>query len=374
MRVAIDYTPAARQRAGIGRYTRGLIRALADRKPAGDFLLLVAGGLDGVEADWPPNFRVRGLPLGDYALTLLWQRLRLPLPVEAFTGRRQVFHSPDFVLPPQLTGRSLLTVHDLSFLRTPQYANARQRAYLEKVVPRSVQRADLILADSAATQRDLEELLGVPGNKTQVLYPGIGPEYRPAAEAQRARVRAEYKIEGPFLLTVGTLEPRKNHPGLMRAFALALERGKLPHKLLIAGGHGWDEEPIFTTAERLGLGDRLRFLGFVPEADLPGLYGLAELFLYPSFYEGFGLPPLEAMACGVPVVTSDRASLPEVVGEAGCLVDPEDEERLAELILELVDSPQKRREMARRGLEQAGRFRWQASAQQLVEVYARLAS
>ena len=233
------------------------------------------------------------------------------MPLEWLAGAFDLFHAPDFVLPPLRHTRGVITVHDLSFLRVPECADARLVAYLTRAVPHAVRRASRILADSISTQRDLTALLDVDPARIDVVYPGIGPRYRPITDAeQRQAVAQRYQIKGPFILSLGTLEPRKNYPRLISAFARLRRQSGLPHTLIIGGGKGWLTESIFARAEQENVAASVRFLGYVEESDLPTLYSLADLYVFPSRYEGFGIPVVEAMACGTPVVCADNSSLP----------------------------------------------------------------
>jgi len=335
-----------------------------------EYRLLVAGR-GGDTGEWPANFHLRSIPLSDRVMAILWHRLRLPLPVEAFTGQVDLFHSPDFTLPPT-RARAVLTVHDLSFIRVPECAAPTLRAYLGKVVPRSVRRAHLILADSQNTKDDLVNLLGLAPEKVEVLYPGVEEHFRPVDDpALLEGVRRRYGLPPRFVLSLGTLEPRKNFPRLIEAFWLLVRSSPLASSLglVIAGGKGWLYEDIFATVERLGLEEKALFTGFVAEGDLPALYSAADLFVYPSLYEGFGLPPLEAMACGTPVVASRSSSLPEVLGEAAILVDPTDTEALAAAMMQVLEDEPLREEMRQKGLRQARKFSWSGTARRLLELY-----
>ncbi len=374
MRIGIDYTAAIRQRAGIGRYTRGLIGALPALDEENSYRLFVAAR--GAEGPIPTgrNFVARRAPLTDRETSLLWQRLRLPVPIELFLGRLDLFHSPDFVLPPVWHARTVLTVHDLTFLRVPQYAHPVLQQYLARVVPRSVHRADLILADSENTRRDVVELLGVPEERVRVIYPGVEARFQPVTAADvLAGVRQRYGLERPFILGLGTLEPRKNFSGLVEAFTRLLERRRLPHELAIAGGKGWLYEPIFERVRALGLDARVRFLGHVGDDDLPALYSLAACLAYPSFYEGFGIPPLEAMACGTPAVIARTSSLPEVGGEAALYVDPGDVESITDALDRVLHDEALRALLVAAGREHARRFTWEEAARALLDAYHSLA-
>jgi len=373
LRIGIDYTAAVRQGAGIGRYTRELVRALAKLDRSHHYVLFAAaGGQRLADGDWPPNFQTRWVPLSDRSLAILWHRLQLPLWVELATGPVDIFHSPDFILPPVRRAKTLVTVHDLSFIRVPECADPNLRAYLNKVVPRSVDRADLILADSQNTKDDLVELLSAESDRIEVVYPGVEERFRPIEhQALLEGVRRRYNLPPRFVLGLGTLQPRKNFITLIEAFA-DLRFAICDLHLVIVGGKGWLYEGIFATVERLGLEDKVVFPGFVADEALPALYNLADLFVFPSLYEGFGLPPLEAMACGTPVVTSNSSSLPEVVGEAGLMVEATDIETLTEAMRRVLEDSALRARMIAKGLEQARKFTWEKAAAKLLSLYETL--
>lgn len=384
MRIGIDYTSAVRQRAGIGRYTRSLIHALAQEDAKNRYVLLVPSNPRdwAAEQGWtkepPPgqrpsqpsgdgiagNFRFARAPLTERGLAILWQRLVLPVPAEIFTGPVDVFYSPDFVLPPSRAKQKILTIHDLSFKRVPETAVPNLKWYLEGAVPRAVRQADLIFADSNATRTDLIELFAVEPDRVRTLYSGVEDYFcRVTDDATLSRVRTQYKLTKPFILSVGTIEPRKNLVRLIKAFSDLPAAGDI--ELIAVGGRGWLFDEIYCAPAEFGVTERVRFLGFVPESDLPALYSLATLFVYPSLYEGFGLPVLEALACGAAVVASNNSSLPEVAGDAAILIDPRDTDALMTTIARLLEDEKARRELAQRGPERARRFSWHASARQL---------
>ncbi|MHB1319038.1 MAG: glycosyltransferase family 4 protein [Anaerolineae bacterium] len=371
MRIGIDYTAAVRQTAGIGRYARSLIRALSRLDHSNDYVLLSAGRDPSTEP-WPANFRSRPLPVTDRHLSILWQKLRVPLPVEWLTGRLDLFHSPDFVLPPVRRARTVLTIHDLSYLRLPECSSPALLSYLLDAVPRSVARADLILADSYSTQQDLVELMSVPADRIRVIYPAVDATFSRAEPAQVAAVRARYRIDGPYILSLGTLQPRKNYVRLIQAFRQLREMRRVPHRLVIGGGPGWLHEPIYETIASLGLQDAVSMLGYVIEQDLAALYTGADVFAFPSLYEGFGIPVLEAMACGTPVVAANTSSLPEAAGDAALLVSPTDTEALAEALVQALGDTELRERLSRLGYEQYLRFSWEESARRLLDSYQSL--
>lgn len=370
--VGIDYTAAHEQGAGIGRYVRELITALAACDPRTDYRLFVAGASRPALPPAPgPNFTWRPTRITPLWFARLWHRGRVPLPVEVFTGRLALYHATDFTLPPTLPGtRTLLTVHDLSFVRAPETATPVLKAYLDRVVPRSVRRADHVLADSQATKDDLIALYGTAPEKVTVLLSGVNESFRPVDDQEaRARVRERYNIpEGRYIFSVGTVQPRKNYARLAEALA-ALGDAYRDVQLVIAGGQGWLDSPIYRTIEALDLGERMRFIGFARDEDLPALYSDAAAVAYLSLYEGFGFPVLEAMACGTPVVASNVSSIPEVAGDAALLVDPYDVGAIRDGLARVLSGDGLRATLVARGRVQARRFTWRRAAEQLQQVY-----
>lgn len=377
MRIGIDVTAALTQGGGIGRYTRELVQALVAVDTANHYrffsakppaTLPVANPLP--QAD---HVVYRPAPLDERWLYRLWYRLRLPLPVQWVTGPLDLFHSPDFVLPP-VNGRipTLLTVHDLSFIHYPQTFPERLVSYLNQVVPWSIGRASHILADSEATRHDLITIWQVPEAKISVLYSGVHERFQPVTDLGKiTAVRQKYQLQDwPFVLSVGTLQPRKNYQMLIRAFQPLAKR--FPHHLIISGGKGWLYDEMLAEVQRQNLADRVHFIGFVDDADLPTLYSEASLFAFPSLYEGFGLPLLEAMGCGTAVLTSNTSSLPEVAGDAAKQLSPHDQAAWTENMKELLINPELRDDLVSAGLIQARHFSWQESARQMLKIYQRV--
>ena len=376
MRIGIDYTAAVWQGGGIGRYTRSLVRALVELDSGHTFKLFVAGGMpkDAQMERWPDNVRTYPVPISDRWTHIIWQRLRLPVPIQLVMGGIDLFHSPDFVLPPTGSAGSILTVHDLSFLTVPQFFVPEFRRYLEGAVTRAVRKAQHILADSRSTQADLVDLLGVDPDRITVLYPGVDQRFRPVEDTQvLSSVRRRYRLPGRFLLGLSTLQPRKNFEGLVDAFGLvATDRGLQPGMadldLVVVGEEGWLFEGIAERVQARGLADRVHFLGRVPDDDLPAVYSLAEVFAFPTWYEGFGIPVVEAMACGTPVVASDNSSLPEAVGNAGIMVDAGDTTGLADGIVCILSDGALRSRLVSEGFKHTRQFSWRRSAEQLLSV------
>lgn len=379
MRVGIDYSAAINQRAGIGRLVRSQVRALAEIDHANQYVLLHPRP----NREWAgigafptaSNFTRRELAIRERWLTIIWHRARLPLPADWLCGPVDIFHSPDFVLPPLRHARGILTVHDLAFLLHPECADSRLRAYLEEVVPRSVHQADFVVADSDNTRNDLIVLLGVPPDRVSVVPGGVDARFAPVSDSELlASARERLGVEcAPFLLSVGVLEPRKNLPALMDAFALLKQRGILrEHKLVLAGGRGWLVEGILEHHSLCPVRSDILMPGFVPDEMLPAVYSAADVLAFPSLYEGFGLPILEAMACGTPVVASRVSCLPEVAEGASLLVDPSDVDGLATALARAAQDQGLRTDLIRHGHERAGEYTWARAAEKLLAVYERV--
>jgi len=374
VRVAIDYTPAIRQGAGIGRYTRGLVAALADIDQENQYVLFCAGGAP-ARKEWPPNFVIRRSAIPSRWLTTGWHRMGLPLPAETLTGDCDLYHSPDFVLPPLRTARGVVTVHDLTFMRLPGCADSGLRAYLNRSVPKAVGAARHVLADSWSTRNDLIDLLQVRPGKVSVVPGGVDATFSRVEDPEMLdQARARYGLPPWFIISVGTLEPRKNYPRLVSAYALMRRQTALPHHLVIVGRPGWLYEEVHERVRTEGISEQVHLLGFVPDRDLPALYTLADLMVFPSLYEGFGIPPLEAMACGTPVVSSNNSSLPESVGSAALTVNAEDVEGIADAMARVLGNSGLRARLSELGKIQAAQFTWTASAHQLLAAYRRALS
>ncbi len=367
------------QRAGVGRLVRNQVLALAEVDHSNQYQLVYARPNRGSEAASFPkarNFTRQELGLRERWLTIMWHRAKVPFPADWLSGPVDLYHSPDFVLPPLRHARGILTVHDLAFLMRPECADARLRTYLEEVVPRSVQRADFIIADSENTRNDLVVLLGVNPHAVSVVPGGVEDRFAPVTdEAALQAVRERVGVGGaPFILAIGVIEPRKNLNRLMDAFALLKERqvGPPELKLVLAGGQGWLVEGILQHHEKSPVRDEILMPGFVSDEMLPALYSAAALFAFPSLYEGFGLPVLEAMACGTPVVASRASCVPEVAEGASIMIDPDDTEELASALEQALCNPELRTQLIDKGLERARQYTWEHAATSLLEVYRRV--
>jgi glycosyltransferase involved in cell wall biosynthesis len=300
-------------------------------------------------------------------MEILWNKLHI-FPVEMFTGDLDVFHAGDYLQPPVKKAKVVTTIHDLTTIKFPLYhheSTVEAQSHRLRLVRRE---ADIILADSMATKRDIIELLGVPKEKIKVVYLAAGRQYKEylvqnleVKTKEAERLKNKYGIEGEYFISVGTLEPRKNLRRVIEAFSVLSQRSLHNTQLIIAGRFGW--------GERLSETDKINYLGLVEDEDLPGLYAGSAGLIYPSLYEGFGLPVLEAMTVGCPVLTSDRGSLEEIAGKAAVLVDPEDIESIVWGIESLIKD---RERLITKGLKRSENFSWQKTAAETLSIYRSL--
>jgi glycosyltransferase involved in cell wall biosynthesis len=309
------------------------------------------------------------LPTQKPLIRIFWEQFIQPLALL----RRGVdlLHALAFVAPVAAACPHVVTIYDLSFLRYPELFRPFNRWYLRRFTAHSARRARAVITISESTRRDVINFLGVPPERVQTVYCGVDAAFRPLPAPEVAAFKARRHLPESFVLFLGTLEPRKNVDGLIRAYARWREHDPKAPPLVVAGGKGWYYDQIFERVERLNLAGSVHFPGYIPQEQLPWWYNAATLFVYPSHFEGFGLPVLEAMACGVPVITSAASSLPEVAGhdDIARMVDPQDIEALAETMAEIMDQADLRAGMSQKGLAQAAKFSWAKAAQETVGIY-----
>jgi glycosyltransferase involved in cell wall biosynthesis len=364
MRVAIDARKL--HDFGIGTYTRNLLRHLARIDRDSEYVLLCQEPDLPVASQLGPNFRAVLEPSPNYSI-----REQFHVPWVLHRERPSVFHAPHYVLPAATGCRSVVTIHDCIHLMFPQYLpNRAAYAYALTSMWIAVRRSDRILTVSEASKRDIVHFFKVPPEKIVVVYNAIDERFRtPPSEEDVARVRERYQLAQGFVLYVGNIKPHKNLVRLIEAYDLLRHRGFDELKLLIIGDEISKLPALRRAVHTHKLHKHVRFLGYLPDETLAVLYRLADVFVFPSLYEGFGLPPLEAMACGTPVVTSNVSSLPEVTGDAAVLVDPYDVESIAEGIQRVLSNPALSAELRAKGVARAREFSWERSVARTRELY-----
>ena len=352
--------------AGIHGYIDGLLRHLPGVVPHDWHLTAFVGAANTMQIDGMTLRRSR-MDTESPLRRIIWEQALQPFVL----GGLDLYHALAFVAPLALSVPSVVTIYDLSFVHYPQRLPAARRLYLRLLTGLTCRRARRVIAISHSTARDLSETLHIPADKIDVAAPGCDPAvFRPLSAEQIADFRRTKNLPDRFWLFIGTLEPRKNLTVLLEAYAA------LPNRpaLIIGGGKGWDYEPIFEAVARHHLEASVQFVGFIPPDELAIWYNCAEVFVYPSVFEGFGLPVLEAMACGTPVIISEASSLPEVAGQAGMCIAPHDVQAWTAALRRAWEDDEWRCEARRRSLAEAARYSWSQTAQQTVASYRKAVS
>ena len=374
MRICLDVSPTAQKHAGQARYAGEIARALAN---SGDVDLSLFYNREGDAAlpDYLSHLPAKTVNMSNkpWRMGVLFSQLAR-WPMDKTFGAGDIFHATNHLLAHFSRARTVFTLHDLIFLRYPEYHLPRNRWYLTFAIPRYLRAADVVITPSECSRQDAIKAYGLPESKIRVIYEAPAPYFKPITDQTApAEVRQKYNLPEKFILHVGTIEPRKNLNRLLDAFKPLLQDWPDLHLVLI-GKKGWLYEPFFQHLRNLGLEERVVFPGYIDEADLPACFQLAEVFAFPSLYEGFGLPPLEAMACGAPVVSSNSSSLPEVIGEAGLLIDPTNTAELAAALRRVLSDDALKSELGQRALARAKQFSWVNAVDALQEVYRSLYS
>jgi glycosyltransferase involved in cell wall biosynthesis len=371
MKVCIDLTPALYNPAGTGRYVKEISRALLDLGHGPElsfFAVDPEGRMPELPPDVPPPTVVR-------CRKRIWSAAAglsfiAGVPMDRYVGRPDIFHATWHLLPCLSAAMPVMTLYDLTFATVPGTHLRLLRWSSNFLVPRFLRACGKIIAISESTKRDAIRLYGIPEEKIEVTWLAVDARFQPADAEAVAMIRERHHLPERFLLYVGTIEPRKNLPVLLDALKILMERGGgVP--LVVAGAKGWMYEDIFLKVRKTGLEGIVHFTGYIPDEDLPALYSAAEAFLYPSLYEGFGFPVLEAMACGTPVVCSNSSSLPEVTGKAAVLLSPGAPGDWADTIQGILGSGTLQEQMRREGLRQASLFSWEKTARKTWEIYRR---
>ncbi|HOJ33541.1 MAG TPA: glycosyltransferase family 1 protein [Candidatus Hydrogenedentes bacterium] len=370
MKVGLDITPLTGNRTGVGTFCLNWAKCFLDSYPHIE-LHGFSSGMNRANNPILPKLKSwKHVPIPTRLLYQVWRLLGLPRVDKMFSGL-DLFHATNYFLPPVKKCKRIVTIYDLVFIRYPEFCSPKIVGPFHRSVIRFAREADAVVTCSESSKQELMELANIPSERIFVAYGGVPEDLRfPRREEAVALLQERYGVHVPFILYVGTLEPRKNVVGLLEAFLKVA--GDLPHSLVLVGAVGWKTEPFFERLERTSHRERVVLPGYVPAADLPLFYAAADVFLFPSFYEGFGLPVVEAFAAGCPVIASNRSSLPEVVGDAGILVNPEDHDALAAAIRSVVSDAAIRKILSEKGKARASQFTWARSTQTLFQAYQKV--
>ncbi len=372
MRIGIDVSFVTADRVGVDQYLYNLLKNLAKIDTDNSYFLYANKDLPEEFTNFGRNFRTvisrnRILP------RILWVQFVLPGLLKR--DGIELLHAPCYVAPARMPCPLVITFHDMVSWLFPQKFRIKHRIVYSLFVPSFAKKADGLIAVSGCTKKDLIRLFRVPEEKVTVIYEGANELFKPVDDKTLLEnIREKYSLPEKYILYVGMLEPRKNVPVLIRAFKQLKDLTGVEHKLVIAGKKGWMFNEIFNTVQLLKLEDEVIFTGYIADKELPLVYGASKLFVYPSTYEGFGLPPLEAMACGVPVIASDVSSIPEITGDAAELVNPGNADELSRAMSKIISDKSLQESMKKKGLERAGMFSWEKTASQTLEVYKKTAA
>jgi glycosyltransferase involved in cell wall biosynthesis len=370
MRIAFDGTTLTPGRTGVGYYTEHLLQHLArEVESTGDELVVISNQPVDTQVPLPPHVRVHAGHR--FPIRIGWMQLRAARALEALAP--DVAHFTNGMVPASTAVSTVVTIHDMSLRLYPECHPVRRLLLNRPLMHVAIRRASAIVTVSHSTRRDLLRLHGLAPERVSVVHEAASPAFRPIGDRVRLdSIRAKYGLPDRFILYVGTIEPRKNLARLIDAFAQARHRG-LTHDLVCVGPYGWSSRDLTGRIELLGLSRHVHFTGYVPFEDLPVIYNLGELFVFPSLYEGFGLPVVEAMASGIPVLTANTSSLVEIAGDGAETVDPTNTEALGEAIYGLLTDEPRRRDLAQRGWQRSRAFSWSQTAKDMLAVYQRAA-
>jgi glycosyltransferase involved in cell wall biosynthesis len=369
MRIGIDARPLSRQRTGVGNYIQGLVKLLPQVAPQHDYFLYSNRRIDPafVEPRYYRQFdRAFGWCPGSFWLVGRGARLARRDGLDAYWTSDPIlpFGMPAGVL-------KIITVHDLVWLRCPETTTRYNLLVQTLCARRAIAEADRILVVSRSTRDELIQRLGVPKEKTRLVHPGVADRFKPQEGVNAAEyISRKYGVPQRYMASAGIVHPRKNQKFLVRVLGILKKNAQLDCPLLIAGPMGWKNSPLFREIRAAGLTDSdIRFLGYIPDEDMPRFYAGAQVFLFPTLYEGFGLPPVEAMACGAPVIASDAPAMPEVLGDAAILEPLNSPEHFAKAILRVLADGQIRGAMRAKGIQRAQMFRYETSVKHLLDVF-----
>ncbi|EKQ50523.1 MULTISPECIES: glycosyltransferase family 1 protein [unclassified Clostridium] len=376
MKVSLELHPCLKNRSGIGIYTYEISKNLQKFKDitlCGDIFNFI--NRNNIDIDLEElDFEINIFALFPYGV---YRRVWHYIPIKhnwLFNDKADIYHFFNFIVPPSIDGKVITTVYDMTYELYPETMDKRNLKRLKTDMQYSVERSDKIITISESSKKDIMKFLNIDESKIEVVYCGVDYDRfnKSYSEEEKLKIREKYNLPKDYILYMGTLEPRKNIESIIEAFEIFKREDGLANekvKLVIAGKKGWLFESIFNLVDKLNLKDEVIFTDYVDENDKPLIYNMASLFLFPSLYEGFGIPVLEAMASSVPVITSNVSSLPEVAGDAAILVAPKDIKSIAKYMNEILINEELKKDLVKKGHEQAKKFTWEASAQKVYNIY-----
>ncbi len=376
MKISLELQPCLKNKSGIGIYTYEMSKYLqkySDITLCGDIFNFI--NRNNIDKD------IEGLNFNNNIFILfpygVYRRIWNYIPIKynwIFNDKSDIYHFFNFIVPPRIKGKVITTIHDMTYELYPETMDKRNLKRIKEDIQYSVNRSDKIITVSESSKKDIIKFLNIDKSKIEVVYNGV--EYdrfnKYYSEDEKSKVRVKYNLPENYILYMGTLEPRKNIESIVEAFSLLKKESTLSNKnikLVIAGKKGWLFENIFNLVNKLNLKDEVIFTDYIDENDKSIIYNMGSLFIFPSLYEGFGIPVLEAMASSVPVITSNVSSLPEVAGDAAILVAPKDIKSIAKYMEKILADEELNKNLVEKGHEQAKKFTWESSAEKLVNIY-----
>ncbi len=372
MRIGVSGQLLKGRYTGVEHYVYNLMRNIVRYNVGNEYVFYVPRVFSRTDAPID-GLRIREswIPGTSRAMRFLWEQSYLPILLAK--DNIDVFHAPGYTMPLMTTTPSVVTIHDVIAMKYPEFCSRMNRLHYRLVLPPTAAKAARIITTTGYTRDDIVDTLGVPEDKIDVIPLGVHESFVPIEDGSAlASVRRRYGLPPEFVLFVGNLEPKKNIGRIIEAFNTLRKSRSIPHALAVVGRKEWLFKDLKRMVRLLGLERHVFFLGNVPLSDLVLLYNAADVFIFPSLYEGFGIPPLEAMACGTPVVTSNRSSLPEVVGDAAVTVDPLSTGEIAQALHAVLTGDELRRTLRERGLNRAKLFSWESTARKTMEVYGKV--
>jgi len=373
LKICIDIQSAVAQRAGVGRYTKVLVENLIKNGHA-DQLKLFYFNFKKFESPIDNTDNIEMKPItyipGQF-VQKAWKTINFPT-FDFFAGKADVYHFPNFIIPPvaDKKGKKIVSIHDTSFIRFPQFTEEKNLKYITKKIKKTVERADKIITISHFSAEEIKTLLNVPEHKIAVTHLGISESFMPEDKHEAfLKVKEKTQIADPYILTLGTVEPRKN---LLLAIEMFEKMKHFDGNLVIAGMLGWKYETIMEKIKESPKSKKIIYLNYVPDGLLSSLYSAASLYIIPSHYEGFGFPPVEAMACGTPVLSSKGGSLPEILGNAAEYAEFNAPEQWADKAEQIINTQSIQNDLIKKGIKQASKYRWSKTAEETWNIYQEL--